>query len=84
MKPSNQGFSISVNDFTCLTSFTHKDHQSDYNTNEDNSTDDGSPKCRRIVDKSLYLAGTLVAVITRTLVVAGATLPVINPCANGV
>lgn len=67
---------------TGLTSFAHINHHSDDNADENDSTDDGSPKCRRIVGKPFYRAATIVAVIVRTLVIACATISVYCPLAN--
>jgi hypothetical protein len=84
MNPSNKGSSLNltVNDFTTLSSFFHVAHYTNDNGYENNSTGDDSTKCGRIVTNSLQLASSFVAVVARTLVVAGASTPVVLPCTN--
>jgi len=84
MNPSIKGFSLNltVNDFTTLSSFFHVTHYTNDNGYENNSTGDDSTKCGRIVTNSLHLASSFVAVVARTLVVAGANTPVIYICTN--
>jgi len=73
-----------IDDSAGLTSFAHVDHHTDDDGYENNSTNDDSSKCCRIVTNTFHLASSFVAVVVRTLVVAGATIPVSYPLTNSV
>lgn len=73
-----------VNYFTCLSSFTHIDNDTDDNADENNTTSDDATKCSGVVADILILAGALEAVVPWTLIVARTSAPVRRPSTDPV